>query len=83
MKRSPASLTSHAPSPRSASDSRNRGAPGDRERGRMKLHELEIRHARAGPPREGDAVAGRDRRIGRFAEDLTRAAGRQQRRAAP
>ena len=83
MKRSPSSLTSQAPSPRSASDNRNRGAPGNRERRRMELHELEIGDARAGAPRQRDAVAGRDRRIGRLAEDLSGAAGRQQHRAAP
>ena len=49
-----------------------------RQRGRMKLHELEVRDARAGAIRHRHAVAGRDRGIGRVAIDLTGAAGRQQ-----
>ena len=44
------------------------GRTGQLERGRMKLHELEIRDARAGVVRERDAVAGGHRGIGRFAE---------------
>ena len=47
----------------------------------MKLHELHVRDARAGQIRQRDAVAGRDRRIRRFAVHLARAAGRDQRRA--
>ncbi len=46
----------------------------------MKLDELEIGDAGAGVIRERDAVAGRHRRVGRLAEHLTGAAGRQQRR---
>ena len=80
MNGSPRSLTSRAPSPRSASEIRKRGAPGTLQRGRMKLDELQIGDARAGVIRERDAVAGGDAGIGRFAEDLTGAAGRQQRR---
>ena len=49
----------------------------------MKLHELEIRHPGAGPVRHRDAVAGRHRRIGRVAVDVTGAAGRQQNRPGP
>ena len=45
----------------------------------MKLHELEVGDARAGQKRERDAVAGGDGRIGRLAEDLSGAAGREQR----
>jgi hypothetical protein len=46
----------------------------------MELDELEIGDARAGQIREHDAVARRDRRIGRLAIDLPGAAGREQRR---
>ncbi len=83
MNVSPRTFTSRAPSPRSASEIRNRGASGILERGRMKLDELEIGDARAGVVRERDAVAGRDRRIRRLAEDLAGAAGREQDRARP
>ena len=44
----------------------------------MKLDELEIGDARPGAVRQRDAVAGRDRRIGRLAEHLPGAAGREQ-----
>ncbi len=47
----------------------------------MKLHELEIAHARPGAPRHREAIAAGDVRIGRFLEDLTGAAGGQQHRA--
>ena len=46
----------------------------------MKLDELEIGDPRAGVIRERDAVAGGHRRIRRLAEDLSGAAGREQRR---
>ena len=46
----------------------------------MELDELEIGDTSARPPRERDAVAGRDRRVRRLAEHLTGAAGRHQRR---
>ena len=49
----------------------------------MELDELEIGDARAGAIRHRDAVAGRDRRIGRLAVDLPRAAGRQQHHVRP
>src|SRR4029453_14106997 len=48
---------------------------------RMKLDEFQIGQARAGVIREGDAVAGSDSGVCRFAEDLSGAAGRKQRRA--
>ena len=50
MNRSPASLISRAPSPRSASDSRKRGAPGTFKHRRMELDELEIGDMRRPPP---------------------------------
>ena len=52
------------------------------ERRRMKLHELHVGDARARAIGQRDAVAGRHRRIGRLAEHLPGAAGRQQRRRA-
>ena len=45
----------------------------------MKLDELEIGDPRAGVIRQRDAVAGGDRRVRRFAEHLSGAAGREQR----
>ena len=54
---------------------------GEVERGRMELHELEVGDAGAGAIRERDAVAGRNRRIGRLAEHLSGSAGGQQRGA--
>ena len=78
MNVSPLPLTSRAPSPRSASEIRNRGASAFFKRRRMKLDELEIGDAGAGVVRQRDAVAGRHRRIGRLAEDLAGAAGGQQ-----
>ena len=45
------------------------------EGGRVELDELQIGEARAGAPREGEAVAGRLRRVGRPREDLADAAG--------
>ena len=78
MKVSPRPFTSFAPSPRSASDIRNLRRARQAERGRVKLDELEIGDARSGMPRQGDAVARRDRGIGRFAEDLSCTAGGQQ-----
>ena len=52
--------------------------PGHLQRRRVELHELEIGHRRAGAVRHGHAVAGRHGRIGRVAEDMTGAAGREQ-----
>ncbi|HZW73355.1 MAG TPA: hypothetical protein VFF43_07395, partial [Caldimonas sp.] len=51
-----------------------------RERGRMKLDELEIGDTRTGMERQRDAVACRHRRIRRLAKHPARAARRQQRR---
>ena len=51
------------------------------ERGRVELHELEIRHARSRMIGERDAVTGRDRGVRGFPEDLPGPAGREQRRA--
>jgi 3-dehydroquinate synthase len=48
------------------------------QRGRMELDEFEIRDAGACMVRQRNAVAGRDRRIRRFAKDLSGAAGREQ-----
>ena len=81
MKRSPAALTQ----PRALAAQRLRQQeprlPGHVERGRMELHELEVRDARACALRHRHAVAGRHRRVGRLAEDLPGAAGREQDRA--
>ena len=44
----------------------------------MELNEFEIGNRRAGQVRHGHAVAGGDGRIGRIAEDVTGAAGREQ-----
>lgn len=52
---------------------------GKAERGRMKLHELEIRHPGAGVIGEGNPIAGRDAGVGCLAEHLTGAARRKQR----
>ena len=57
------------------------GLPRHLQRRRMKLDELEIGDGRPGPVRDRDAVAGRDRRVRRLAEDLPGAARRQQRAA--
>ena len=81
MNGSPPAFTSRAPSPRSASDSRKRGASRDVEHGRVKLHELHVGDARARAIRQRDAVAGRHFGIRRFREHLTRTACREQRRA--
>ena len=62
MKRSPAALRSTAPSPRTASDTRNE--PRDRERRRVELVELEVGEVRARTPGRRDAVAGRHRGVG-------------------
>ena len=51
------------------------------ERGRMELHELEIRHPRPRMIGERHAVAGRDSGVRGFPEDLTGPAGREQGRA--
>ena len=51
------------------------------ERGRVELHELEVGDARAGRPGHRDPVAGRHLGVGRLAEHLAGAAGREQRRA--
>ena len=55
--------------------------PGDLQRRRMELHELEVGDARAGELRHRDAVAGGHLRVGRLAEHLAGAAGREQRGA--
>ena len=78
MNASPAAFTSRAPSPRSASDSRNRGCPGTFSAVGWNWTNSRSATARAGPIRHRDAVAGGDRRVGRLAEDLARAAGREQ-----
>ncbi len=49
----------------------------------MELHELEVGDARAGRPGHRDPVAGRHLGVGRLAEHLAGAAGREQRRAGP
>ena len=56
-----------------------RRAP-DVQRGGVELHELQVGHARAGAVRDGNAVARGDRRVGGLPEELTRAAGGQERR---
>ena len=55
---------------------RHRIAP-DRERGRMKLHELHVGEQGAGARRHRDAVAGRFDGIGRVAIEPADAAGRK------
>ncbi len=45
--------------------------------GGVELHELEVGDPRPRAQRQGHAVAGRDRRVGRLREDLAHAAGRQ------
>jgi hypothetical protein len=52
------------------------GRARDVEAGRVELDELQVAHARAGAEAERDAVAGRDHGVGRLAEELARAAGR-------
>ena len=54
------------------------GCTGAIERGRVKLHELEIRHTRPCMIGERHAVAGRDSGVRGFPEDLTGPAGREQ-----
>ena len=76
----PRALTSRAPSPRSASDSRNRGCPGTFSAVGWNCTNSRSATARAGAIRHRDAVAGRDRRIGRLAD---RPARRRRSRAAP
>ena len=47
------------------------------EHGRVELHELQVRDVGARAQRQGDPVAGRDRRVGRGGVDLAHAAGGQ------
>ena len=53
----------------------------NRQRGRVKLHELEIGDARTRMKGQRDAVTGRDRRVRRFAKHASGAAGCQERGA--
>ncbi len=53
------------------------------ERGGVELHELEVGDLGARAPGRGQAVAGRDERVGGDAEDLAGAAGREHDRVGP
>ena len=83
MNASPRSLTSRAPSPRSASEIRKRGAPGSLSAVGWNWTNSRSVDARAGPVRERHAVAGRHGGIGRLPEDLAGPPGGEQRRPRP
>ena len=82
MNASPRALTSRAPSPRSASEIRKRGAPA--RLSAVGWNCTNSRSATRAPAwiRERDAVAGRDGGVRRLAKHLAGAAGRQQHRRA-
>ena len=78
MKRTPSASTRWAPSPRTASETSGcwpSASGAEEEHGRVELHELQVGDLGAGAQREGDAVAGGDRRVGGGGEDLAHAAG--------
>src|SRR5579864_3109213 len=77
MKRVISMLRRCAPSPRKASESRNRGAF-FRYKAVMKLNEFQISNFRPCSICHGDAVSGRDWRIGGVGIELSHPAGREQ-----
>ena len=78
VKRSPAALRSRAPSPRSASESRKRGAPSTCSAVGWNCTNSMSQISAPGAPRHGHAVAGGDVRIGGVPEDAAQAAGGEQ-----
>ena len=77
MNASPRLLRKIPPSPRTASEIKERFRFRMKQAGRMKLDELHVRDRRAGPPRHGHAVAGRDVGIRRVEINLPATAGRE------
>ncbi len=77
MKRVPSGSSRWPPSPRIASVIRKFLTSRMVQAGRVELVEFHVRHAAAGAPGHGDAVAGRAVGIGRELIDAARPAGRQ------